>query len=239
MTEIMLSGSYSAVTIIGGEEIRINTKTKDPVPTLCRELISRGVDPDGLAIVTRDGKPVWKTDRPLWYWAGLSITEEERDGLRWGLRRGGGAVIIHRVEHISGLGPIASGLMNIHSVVASSVKAHGIEVLEDDGHNRTKVAVDDLDQMVSTHHIFGCETMQQLRRWFPSPYGCEAMARFGGILVTYSVPDEHILRGTVHVAFDKRHAVRLNVAGADEIHPGDWSGLFGAGASSPLVELLR
>ena len=87
MTEITLIGMNTAATVIGGEEIRMTPKTKDAVPPLCRELISRGLDPEGTVKVTRDGKPVWRTDRTLGYWAGLAITEEDRDGLRWGVRR--------------------------------------------------------------------------------------------------------------------------------------------------------
>ena len=146
-------------------------------------------------------------------------------------------MIIHRVEHVTGMGPIASGLMGVHNVVARSASAHGIEVLAD--RDSATPAEDDPDHVLPPGYIFGCETMQQLRRWFPSPYGCEAMARLGGLLVTYRVPVGRSLRGTMHVAFDKRRAVRLSVTGADEIHAGDWSGLFGGAVSSPQVEFLR
>lgn len=89
MTNITLIGMNTAATTVGGEEISITPKTKDAVPPLCREMIRRGLDPQGIVRVTRNGKPVWRTDRTLGYWAGLAITEEDRDGLRWGKFRHG------------------------------------------------------------------------------------------------------------------------------------------------------
>lgn len=83
MTEIHISGSYTAAaTDLSGEEIKITTKRKDPLPPVCRELIARGVDPQSAAHVTRDGKAVWKRDRTVAAWAAIDISEEDRGGVR-------------------------------------------------------------------------------------------------------------------------------------------------------------
>lgn len=82
MHQIKLIGSYTAVSTFGDEEVSITTKRIDPVPPLCRALITRGADPQAAAMVTREGMPIWRRDRSLTGWAGIDITEEDRDGLR-------------------------------------------------------------------------------------------------------------------------------------------------------------
>jgi hypothetical protein len=82
MQQIELSGSYTAVTTLSGEEIRITTTRKDPVPVLCRELVTRGVDPGEPVRVTIGGVPMWKADRTIGAWAEIDVTEYDRDGLR-------------------------------------------------------------------------------------------------------------------------------------------------------------
>lgn len=82
MHHIEYIGSYTAVSTTGGEEVRITTKRIDPVPPLCRALIARGADPQAAARVTHSGMAVWRKDRSLAAWAGIDITDEDRDGLR-------------------------------------------------------------------------------------------------------------------------------------------------------------
>ncbi|MER9852241.1 hypothetical protein NKJ55_34145 [Mesorhizobium sp. M0106] len=82
MHHIELIGSYTSAATLSGEEIKITTTRKDPVPVLCRELIKRGIDPQERVKVTRAGQPVWKIDLTAGYWAGIDITEHDRDGLR-------------------------------------------------------------------------------------------------------------------------------------------------------------
>jgi hypothetical protein len=82
MQRIELSGSYTAVTTLSGEEIRITTARKDPVPVLCRELVKRGIDPNERVRVTIGAIPIWKADRTIGAWAGIDVTEYDRDGLR-------------------------------------------------------------------------------------------------------------------------------------------------------------
>lgn len=82
MHHIELIGSYTTVTDLAGEEIKITTQRKDPVPVLCRELISRGANPSDTAHVTRGGSRVWRKDRTLAAWAGIDVVEEDRAGLR-------------------------------------------------------------------------------------------------------------------------------------------------------------
>lgn len=82
MHQIELIGSYTAVFTPEGEEIRVTTQRKDPVPILCRKLISLGADPKATARITRGGMPVWRKDRTLADWARIDITQEDRDGIR-------------------------------------------------------------------------------------------------------------------------------------------------------------
>ena len=82
MHQIELIGSYTSATTMSGEEIKITTTRKDPVPVLCRELVKRGADPQNHVHVTRAGKPVWRKDRTIAAWAGIDITDCDRDGLR-------------------------------------------------------------------------------------------------------------------------------------------------------------
>lgn len=77
-----MTGSYTAVTTLSGEEIRITTTRKDPVPVLCRELVKRGVNPSAPVRVTIGNMPMWKADRTIGAWAGIDVTEYDRDGLR-------------------------------------------------------------------------------------------------------------------------------------------------------------
>lgn len=66
------------------------------------------------------------------------------------------------------------------------------------------------------HLLFGCRSKPQLRMWFRSPKGRAAMAREGGVMVTYSVRDEHVKRGRYQVAFDRTKATKVSTVPADQ-----------------------
>lgn len=53
------------------------------IDALARLLIETGADPDETVIVTRDGKPVFKNEWLLSKWAGLRLTENDDEGMRW------------------------------------------------------------------------------------------------------------------------------------------------------------
>jgi len=42
------------------------------------------------------------------------------------------------------------------------------------------------------------------------------MARNGGLMVTYSVPEEHVKRGRYQVAFDHTKATKVSTVPADQ-----------------------
>lgn len=63
---------------------------------------------------------------------------------------------------------------------------------------------------------FACRSLHQLRMWFRSAAGRTAMAVQGGVMVTYWVPDEHVLRGRYQIAFDSHHATRISAVPANE-----------------------
>lgn len=85
---IELIGSYTARHVESGTTVdltgrRNRSTTKSPLPVLCRELLSHGLDPETRAhVITksldRDGFiPVFKRDRTLAVWAGLDAVESE------------------------------------------------------------------------------------------------------------------------------------------------------------------
>lgn len=82
MHHIELIGSYTSAATLFGEEIKITTTRKDPVPVLCRELIKRGADPQDTVHVARAGQPAWKANRTIAAWAAIDVTEHDRDGLQ-------------------------------------------------------------------------------------------------------------------------------------------------------------
>lgn len=67
---------------MSGEEIKITTTRKSPVPVLCREMVRLGVDPQAIVKVARAGMPVWKQDRTIGAWAGIDIIDSDTEGLR-------------------------------------------------------------------------------------------------------------------------------------------------------------
>lgn len=82
MLQIEVTGSYTAATILWGEEIETTTTHKDPVPVLCRELVKRGVDPSEPVRVTIGDVPMWKRDRTIGAWAGIDVVDSDVTGLR-------------------------------------------------------------------------------------------------------------------------------------------------------------
>lgn len=68
------------------------------------------------------------------------------------------------------------------------------------------------------NHRFGCRSLHQLRMWFRSPAGCQAMADNGALLATYWVPDQYVVRGRYQVAFNINHAIQIEKVPAHELH---------------------
>ena len=62
---------------------------------------------------------------------------------------------------------------------------------------------------------FACRSKPQLRMWFRSEAGRKAMADDGGVMVTYDVPEQHIIRGRYQLVFDPKHATKLSTVRAD------------------------
>lgn len=141
-------------------------------------------------------------------------------------------MILHRVEHRDGRGPEVSGLLYVHYTHALDAILKGIERPEQEPeHISARSARDGLQHVVSPHHVFGCAGLDTLRLWFPSPTGCRAMGRAGGMLVTYTVPDEATLVAPTRVAFDRRLAIRLHAVPVSDVH-----GLLMTTASSRQIE---
>ena len=74
--DVELTGSDTAIFPEG--EISFTSrepKSQDPMPALARKMVEAGCDPDVIVRIIRNGKPVWKVDKPLRYWVELDIRE--------------------------------------------------------------------------------------------------------------------------------------------------------------------
>lgn len=85
---IELVGSFTARHAESGTTVDLTGRrnrrtTKSPLPVLCRELLTHGLDPETRAHVIRKALdrhrfiPVFKRDRTLAVWAGLDAVESE------------------------------------------------------------------------------------------------------------------------------------------------------------------
>lgn len=63
---------------------------------------------------------------------------------------------------------------------------------------------------------FGCRSKPQLRMWFRSKTGREAMAAAGGVMVTYWVPDDLVKRGRYQVIFPIDKATKVSAVPAND-----------------------
>ncbi len=79
---IELIGPNSATSTFRGEEIKVTKKTKDPIPPICRVLIEMGLEAQAVVNITRNGRPVWNSNRTAGDWAAIDIHENDA-GIRW------------------------------------------------------------------------------------------------------------------------------------------------------------
>jgi hypothetical protein len=127
-------------------------------------------------------------------------------------------LIVYRVEHQSGTGPVASGLALIHYIHARAALKTGGEPQRHGSHISTLSAKDGLEHGITQYDRLGCASLKDLKSWFPSRAGCAAMTRAGGVLVTYSVAEGDVSIGAHRVAFDARFAVRLSERPVGDLH---------------------
>lgn len=66
------------------------------------------------------------------------------------------------------------------------------------------------------NYRFGCRSIPQLRMWFRSAKGRQAMAEQGGVMVTYSVPSPCVIHGRYQVVFNPRQATKISTVRADQ-----------------------
>jgi hypothetical protein len=132
---------------------------------------------------------------------------------------------VYRIEHRSGGGAFDYGLAhdhddNKHHRYGRSAYDHPGPTSEygtplcnlfrgyDDEGNRL---------LVDSHDFyFACRSKKQLRSWFGSKPGCRAMAKSGGLMVTYEVPDEHVFMGRTQLAFNGTKATKVSSVPADQ-----------------------
>ncbi|MBD9511932.1 hypothetical protein IB265_34855 [Ensifer sp. ENS10] len=124
-------------------------------------------------------------------------------------------MIIYRIEHgESGRGAFAAGLARTHDEFSGSDHSaydHPGPIGEWDTELHSQYMRGELDS-----HYFGCRSKTQLRSWFRSSPGRRAMAKAGGVMVTYEAPREAIAMGRTQLAFDMNRATKLSSVPADQ-----------------------
>ncbi|MDX0260532.1 hypothetical protein GOC60_04815 [Sinorhizobium meliloti] len=125
-------------------------------------------------------------------------------------------MLIYRIEDTSGYGAFGAGLAyehDDHRKCRHSAYRHPGPSTED-GPMRDLFVYgrggnpDD--------YFFGCKSKSQLRSWFGSIPGRRAMAKAGGVMVTYDVPDDAVVKGRTQIAFVKSRATKVSSVPADQ-----------------------
>lgn len=125
-------------------------------------------------------------------------------------------MLIYRIESTSGEGAFGAGLAyehDDHRKCRHSAYEHpspcGVGELGTELQDRwLRGRTDD--------YLFGCRSRTQLRSWFRSKPGRRAMAKAGGLMVTYEVPREAVAMGNTQVIFDKTRATKVSSVPADQ-----------------------
>lgn len=128
-------------------------------------------------------------------------------------------LIIWRIETESGVGAGHSGHAMIHYYTHLAAILRGEEKTSEASLAMDKqVGQDGLTGTIQPEHRFGCLDWDTLRLWFPSPAGCRAIAKAGGLLVAYEVPHERTKVAPLRAYFDRRFAKRVEVRPASDLH---------------------
>ncbi|MGV8830393.1 MAG: hypothetical protein ACOH2N_00325 [Devosia sp.] len=132
--------------------------------------------------------------------------------------QGGHTIRAYRIEHYLGVGPFAAGLFHIHYHHALDAIQRGVEQPSDGEHISILSQADGLQYRAAAHHVFGCERLDDLRQWFPSRLGCEAMTRAGAVLRAFAFKEGDRIRATTRLMFDSRAASVLWTLPANRLH---------------------
>jgi hypothetical protein len=127
-------------------------------------------------------------------------------------------MIVYRIEDSNGYGAFHS-LSYAHDDFALQEdvpQAMSHPAPRSDAERGTELAAFYRGGFADDRFRFGCRSKHQLRLWFRSEKGRGAMAQYGGVMVTYYVPDEHVKRGRYQVAFNIDKASRLSSVPANE-----------------------
>lgn len=140
-----------------------------------------------------------------------------------GIRVNSEDVKIFRLENSAGIGAGASGLALHYYNAAYRAIAEGREPPAAPGYKPPGwwAWEDQLHHFVRPQHVFGCTSVTDLRLWLPSPAGCVAMARAGGLLREYVAQPWAAMVGITRVYFNPAYAKRLTTQRATAIHSGN------------------
>jgi hypothetical protein len=138
----------------------------------------------------------------------------------------GDTVILYRAENDAGLGPFQAGYRDTHNRFADREAAEDPDryaetraLAESEGHRRFREVKHPL---VRPHVIFGCETLADLRIWWPSLTGCEALTRAGFFLAAYRADARTAIVGPRELGVDRRAARLLWGRPLSDLHRMQW-----------------
>ncbi|MCG5484014.1 MAG: hypothetical protein KK482_09870 [Sinorhizobium meliloti] len=126
-------------------------------------------------------------------------------------------MLIYRIENTSGAGAFRAGLAYEHDAHRKAGCRSAYYHPSPYSGEELGTELSDLFMKGKTDdYHFGCRSKSQLRSWFRSAPGRRAMAKAGGVVVTYEAPREAVALGKTQVAFDINRAAKVSSVPADQ-----------------------
>ncbi|TCV62293.1 hypothetical protein [Neorhizobium sp. S3-V5DH] len=125
-------------------------------------------------------------------------------------------MLVYRIEHTNGEGAFGAGLARIHDRNCHDTYRRAAYDHPGPRSEYGTPLKSLFDGYGYYDYLFACQSKTQLRSWFGSRPGRRAMAKAGGVMVTYEVPDDAVAKGKTQVAFLKSRATKLSSVPADQ-----------------------
>lgn len=96
---------------------------------------------------------------------------------------------VYRIEARNGMGPKASGIIEAYHRRACEASRNATEPPLPEHNEPTpfRELYAPMPVEPNPHYMFGCDSLETLRRWFPSPAGCSGMEDEGATLCAFDV----------------------------------------------------
>lgn len=118
---------------------------------------------------------------------------------------------IYRVEFTDGLGPQASGAACTYYTYARAAMMDGREPVSE--HDPEHIAEAEKREVfpptLKPGEMFGCKSLEQLRRWLPSRAGCKGLDAVGCTLCAFEARDSDVYLANLQVVFNRLTATFL------------------------------